>query len=66
MRARWERTAGMLRLLGPEGTLQRGYSITRDEKGNVIRSVALVRPRMRIRTRLSDGEFESDVPSPTT
>jgi exodeoxyribonuclease VII large subunit len=65
-RRRWERIAGMLRLLGPEGTLQRGYSITRDEKGNLLRSVALVRPRMRIRTHLSDGEFESDVCSPAT
>jgi exodeoxyribonuclease VII large subunit len=65
-RRRWERTASTLRLLGPQGTLQRGYSITRDEKGNIIRSVALVRPRMRIRTHLSDGEFKSDVCPPAT
>jgi exodeoxyribonuclease VII large subunit len=59
-RQRWERTAGMLRLLGPEGTLQRGYSITRDASGNLIRSVAVMRPGIRIRTRVSDGEFESE------
>jgi exodeoxyribonuclease VII large subunit len=58
---RWERLAGMLRLLGPEQTLGRGYSITRDETGKVIRSVAVVRPEMKIRTRVSDGEFESAV-----
>jgi exodeoxyribonuclease VII large subunit len=59
---RWERVAGMLRLLGPEQTLGRGYSITQDEAGKVIRSVAVVRPKMKIRTRVSDGEFESTVP----
>jgi len=60
-RKRWERAAGLLRVLGPEGTLQRGYSITRDEQGNLIRSVAAVGPKMKIRTRVSDGEFESQV-----
>ncbi len=60
-RQRWERSAGMLRLLGPEGTLRRGYSITRDENGALIRSVAVVRPKMRIRTRVSDGEFDAEV-----
>jgi exodeoxyribonuclease VII large subunit len=59
---RWERVAGMLRLLGPEQTLGRGYSITRDKAGKVIRSVAVVRPKMKIRTRVSDGEFESTLP----
>jgi exodeoxyribonuclease VII large subunit len=61
VRQRWERSAGMLRLLGPEGTLQRGYSITRDEEGKLIRSIALVRPEMKIRTRVSDGEFGSTI-----
>jgi exonuclease VII large subunit len=51
----------MLRLLGPEQTLERGYSITRDSEGKVIRSVRIVRPKMKIRTRVSDGEFESAV-----
>jgi exodeoxyribonuclease VII large subunit len=60
-RQRWERTAGLLRVLGPEGTLQRGYSITRDDQGNLIHSVAAIRPEMKIRTRVSDGEFESQV-----
>lgn len=58
-RQRWERTHSMLRLLGPEQTLQRGYSITRDDKGNLIRSVAVVRPGMKLRTRVSNGEFDS-------
>ncbi|HEY2711046.1 MAG TPA: exodeoxyribonuclease VII large subunit [Chthoniobacterales bacterium] len=58
-RQRWERTNSMLRLLGPEQTLKRGYSITRDVDGNLIRSVAVVRPKMKLRTRVSDGEFDS-------
>ncbi|MGH7937160.1 MAG: exodeoxyribonuclease VII large subunit, partial [Bryobacteraceae bacterium] len=58
-RQRWERSAGMLRILGPGATLERGYSITRDPQGNVIRSVAAVAPRMKIRSRVRDGEFES-------
>ncbi|HEY3602192.1 MAG TPA: exodeoxyribonuclease VII large subunit [Chthoniobacterales bacterium] len=61
-RERAGRSAGLLRVLGPEGTLRRGYSITRDEAGNVIRSVRLVRPKMKIRTRVSDGEFRSEIP----
>jgi exodeoxyribonuclease VII large subunit len=58
-RQRWEHVQSVLRLLGPEETLRRGYSITRDDKGNLIRSAAVVRPRMKIRTRVSDGEFDS-------
>ena len=58
-RQRWERSAGMLRILGPGATLERGYSITRDAHGNVIRTVAAVAPRMKIRSRVRDGEFES-------
>ncbi|PYL38277.1 MAG: exodeoxyribonuclease VII large subunit, partial [Verrucomicrobia bacterium] len=35
---RFRRAEGILRVLGPDGTLQRGYSITRDTEGNVIRA----------------------------
>ena len=58
-RQQFQRIEGILRVLGPEATLRRGYSITRNERGELIRSVATVRPRMKIRTRVSDGEFES-------
>jgi len=58
---RFRRAEGILRVLGPDGTLQRGYSITRDTEGNVIRAVRDVRPRMKIRTRVTDGEFGSEV-----
>jgi exodeoxyribonuclease VII large subunit len=58
-RHRFERIEGILRVLGPEATLRRGYSITRNERCDLIRSVANVRPKMKIKTRVADGEFES-------
>ena len=60
-RERFQRADAILRVLGPDATLRRGYSITTDERGKLIRSVATVRPKMKIRTRVSDGEFGSDV-----
>ena len=58
---RFQRVEGMLRVLGPEATLRRGYSITTDAAGNVIQTVTAVRPKSKIRTRVADGEFESEV-----
>jgi exodeoxyribonuclease VII large subunit len=58
-RHRFQRIEGILRVLGPDATLRRGYSITRNERGELIRTVAAVRPKMRLRTRVADGEFES-------
>ena len=55
------RVDGLIRVLGPEATLGRGYSITLDERRKVIRSTAQVRPKIKIRTRVSDGEFGSEV-----
>ena len=58
---RFARIEGILRVLGPDATLRRGYSITTNERGQLIRTVASIRPRMKIRTRVSDGEFGSEV-----
>ena len=58
-RQQFKRADAMLRVLGPEATLQRGYSITLDENGKLLRSVKSVTLGMRLRTRVSDGEFES-------
>src|SRR6266508_4486708 len=60
-RHRFERIEGILRVLGPDATLRRGYSITMNERGKIIRTVAAVRPKMKIRTRVSDGEFSSEI-----
>src|SRR5713101_4896171 len=58
-RHRFQRIEAILRVLGPDATLRRGYSITRNERGELIRSVTAVRPKMKIRTRVTDGEFKS-------
>ena len=60
-RHRFREAEGILRVLGPDATLRRGYSITTDDRGKVIRTVVSVRPKMKIRTRVSDGEFGSKV-----
>ncbi len=58
---RFDRIEKMLQLLAPEATLHRGYSITTDAEGNLVRSIKAVRSKMKIRTRVSDGEFDSRV-----
>jgi exodeoxyribonuclease VII large subunit len=58
---RFERIEGILRVLGPDATLRRGYSITTNERGKIVRTIAAVRPKMKIRTRVSDGEFSSEI-----
>jgi exonuclease VII large subunit len=52
---------GILRLLGSDATLRRGYSLTMNERGEIIRTIAAARPKMKIRTRVSDGESGSEV-----
>jgi exodeoxyribonuclease VII large subunit len=60
-RQRFTRTEAMLRVLGPDATLRRGYSITTDHAGNLIREMAQAKPRRRINTRVSDGTFASTI-----
>lgn len=50
-----------LRTLNPLAVLGRGYSITRDAQGRILRSAAAVKPGDRVRTMLSEGEFGSVV-----
>jgi exodeoxyribonuclease VII large subunit len=60
-RHRFSRIEGILRVMGPEATLRRGYSITMNDGGQIIRTTAAVTSKSRIRTRVSDGEFDSEV-----
>lgn len=60
-RQRFRRMEGILRVLGPDATLRRGYSITTDQTGKLIRTVTAARPRMKIKTRVTDGEFGSEI-----
>jgi exodeoxyribonuclease VII large subunit len=53
------RLTGAVRLLGPEQTLRRGYSITEDENGKVIHSVDAVKANQRLKTILADGSVWS-------
>src|SRR5438132_1331232 len=61
-RHRFHRIERILRVLGPDATLRRGYSITMNERRKIIRTITAVRPKMKIRTRISDGEFGSEIP----
>ena len=44
-RHRFSRIEGILRVLGPDATLRRGYSITMNERGQIIRTIAAVRQK---------------------
>ena len=61
IRQRFEQAEKILAVLGPDATLHRGYSITMDASGNVIRSVASVKQGMHIRTQLAEGLMDSAV-----
>lgn len=60
-RQRFQRVEEILRVLGPEATLRRGYSITTDAAGKVIQTVKAAKPKSQIKTRVADGEFDSRV-----
>ena len=59
LRARLAHAESLLRVLGPQATLARGYSITLDGDRRVIRDAAGVRPGQRLVTLLGDGEIRS-------
>ncbi|MFH1844991.1 MAG: exodeoxyribonuclease VII large subunit [bacterium] len=68
--SRLDSLAHQCRLLDPEQLLTRGYSLTLDCSGKVIRSAAAVALGDTIQTRLGDGQLESTVtgsdrPSPS-
>jgi exodeoxyribonuclease VII large subunit len=60
-RQRLARGHELLRLLSPEATLQRGYSITRRADGTVLKSARGVAPGTPLLTHLRDGEIKSVV-----
>jgi len=60
-RGRLAELSGVLRVLSPEATLARGYSITLDSEGAIIRSREAVKQGEKIRTRLADGSIDSRV-----
>jgi exodeoxyribonuclease VII large subunit len=50
-----------LELVGPQKVLERGFSLTTDAQGRLIRSVASIKPGDSLTTRLADGQFGSTV-----
>ena len=62
-RSRLAQLGGKLDSLSPLGVLSRGYSLTTDSDGQVVKSPDQVGVGDRIRTRLADGEITSKVES---
>ena len=54
-RARLEVAVASLDALSPLGVLGRGYAITEDARGRVLRSATSVRVGERVRVRLAEG-----------
>jgi exodeoxyribonuclease VII large subunit len=54
-----------LMLLDPSNPLKRGYSLTLDASGAIVRSVSAISPGDLLVTRLADGEVESRVCAPS-
>ena len=50
-----------LEMLNPRKILKRGYSISEDEEGNVIKSINDVKEGMKIKTTVNDGTIHSTV-----
>ncbi len=50
----------LLRVLGPDATLARGYSMTTTALGKLVVSVTQVRPGTKLFTRVRDGEIKSE------
>ncbi|MGE9271174.1 MAG: exodeoxyribonuclease VII large subunit, partial [Verrucomicrobiales bacterium] len=58
---RIHRLRDLLRALGPELAFERGFSITSDDQGRIVRSVEELKEGSVLRTRLKDGVVESTV-----
>jgi exodeoxyribonuclease VII large subunit len=63
-RQRLDASVHQLRVVSPQAVLERGYSITTDQKGTIIRQAAQVRRGEVINTRLAEGEITSTVGKP--
>ena len=58
---RLQALASMIRTLGPESTFARGFSITMDAEGKIIRDASEVKKGERLSTKLANGELNSRV-----
>ena len=60
-RQRLDALERQLRAIGPDNVLQRGYSITTNAAGDVLRDAKQVRPGDQIASRLAEGSITSQV-----
>ena len=51
----------VLRSLSPQSTLDRGYSVVRDDKGHVIGDAAKLKAGQKLKIRLAKGEIDATV-----
>ncbi|MCX8529516.1 MAG: exodeoxyribonuclease VII large subunit, partial [Rhodoluna sp.] len=49
----------VLRSLSPQGVLDRGYSVVRDEAGHVLNDASKVKPKQKLTIRLAKGEVQA-------
>lgn len=59
--SRVERLGSLLKALGPENVLERGFSITFDKDGGIVKDAGTMKKGDRITTRLLKGEVRSKV-----
>jgi exodeoxyribonuclease VII large subunit len=59
------RNAAVLRALNPSAALARGYTITMDENGQILRSATSAMSSKELITRFQDGEVKSRILKPT-
>jgi exodeoxyribonuclease VII large subunit len=59
------RNAAVLRALNPAAALARGYTITMDENGQILRSATDASNSNELTTRFHDGEVKSHIRKPT-
>jgi exodeoxyribonuclease VII large subunit len=55
------RNAAVLRALNPSAALARGYTITMDDNGQILRSATDAMNSKELTTRFHDGEVKSQV-----
>src|SRR5205823_10300351 len=60
-RKRFERTEKILAVVGPDATLRRGYSLTTDVNGHLVRSVTQVKRGDTHHTRIIDRAIDPEV-----
>jgi exodeoxyribonuclease VII large subunit len=61
LRAALDQKAGLLRTLGPEATLERGFTCTLDAAGRVVREACQLQPGQEFETRFRKGRVRGTV-----